>query len=149
MHGKTDLNLICVFNLKPTAMKIAYTIVRILLGALFIFSATMVVLMTLDPTMMPPMADGPMKTFNTGIMASVYLLPLIKITEVTCALAFLTNRYVVLASVVVCPITINIFLTHAFLDPMGLPMGAFVLFGNLFLAYVNREHYKGLFVAKA
>jgi|SRR6478735_372269 len=130
-------------------MKIAYTIVRILLGVLFIFSATMLVLMKFGVTSMPEMPDGPMKTFNTGIMASVYLLPLIKITEVSCALAFLTNRYVVLASVVVCPITVNIFLTHAFLAPDGLAVGAFVLFGNLFLAYVNREHYKGLFVPKA
>jgi putative oxidoreductase len=130
-------------------MKIAYTIVRILLGALFVFSATMLLLMKLGIMSMPDMPEGPMKTFNTGIMASVYLLPLIKITEVTCALAFLTNRYVVLASVVICPITINIFLTHAFLAPDGLAVGIFVLFGNLFLAYVNREHYKALFVAKA
>ena len=149
MHGKTNLSTRLYFNLNTTTMKIAYTIIRFLLGALFLFSVTMMVLIALKVTSMPETPEGPLSTFNKGLMASIYLMPLLKLTELLCAIAFLTNRYVVLASVVICPITINIFMVHAFIAHDGIPVGIFVLFGNLFLAYVNREHYKGLFVAKA
>jgi len=125
-------------------MKIAAIIVRILMGLLFLFSS-IVVLFKLVPQ--PELKDGA-KLFMTGMEASVYLLPLIKVTELLCSIAFLSGRFVPLATVVIFPITLNIVLYHTFLAREGLPVAIAVLLGNLFLAYVYRKHYATLLVAK-
>ncbi|PJZ45203.1 DoxX family membrane protein [Leptospira brenneri] len=123
-------------------MKIAYTIVRILLGALFLF-ASVVVLFNLVPQ---PETTGDLKIFNDGLKASGYLLTLIKVTELVCALAFLSGRFVPLASIVIAPIAVNILLVHLTIAPDGIPVGIFVVAANAFLAYVNWNVYKPLFV---
>jgi len=78
-------------------MKIATTIVRILMGLMFLF-ASIVVLFKLAPQ---PELKGSQKLFMDGIAATVYFMPLLKITELTCALAFLSGRFVPLATVVI------------------------------------------------
>jgi uncharacterized membrane protein YphA (DoxX/SURF4 family) len=125
-------------------MKIAYTVVRILLGALFVFSSV-AYFIQLFPT---PELTGAMKTFNEGMEASVYLLPLIKGIELIVGLAFLSGFFVPLASVIIAPIVVNIFFVHIFLAQEGLPVGLFVFFANAFLGFYNRERFKPLFVAK-
>ncbi len=125
-------------------MKIAVVVVRILLGALFVF-ASVVVLFKLGPQQVP---TGATKTFMEGVAATGYLLTLIKVTELVCGLAFIIGRFVPLATVIIFPISLNIFLLHAFAAPEGLPAGLFVLLANLFLAFAYRKHYSGLFVAK-
>ncbi|TGL37411.1 DoxX family membrane protein [Leptospira perdikensis] len=124
-------------------MKIAYTIVRILLGALFLFSSVAV----LFNLVQQPETTGDLKIFNDGIKASGYLMTLIKVTELVCAIAFLSGRFVPLASIVIAPIVVNIFLVHITIAPEGIPVGIFVVVANAFLAYVNWKVYKPLFVA--
>lgn len=125
-------------------MKIAVIVVRILIGLLLLFSSV-VVLFNLMPM---PELTGDVKTFNDGIMASGYLMTLIKVTELVCALAFIFGRFVPLATVVIFPITLNVLFYDAFLAPEGLPVAIFLLLGNLFLAYAYRKHYTGLVAAK-
>ncbi len=72
-------------------------------------------------------------------------MTVVKSIELLCGLLFISGRLVPLAAVVIFPIVVNIVLTHAFLTPKGLPVALFVLVPDLFLAYVNRSHYKGLF----
>jgi len=127
-------------------MKIAVIIVRSLMGLIFLF-ASVAVLFNLMPQ--PPIPPGNMKTFNEGIAASGYLMTFIKVTELVCALAFLSGRYVTLATVVIFPIILNIVFVHAILAPEGLPVAILLLLGNLFLAYYHRENYKSLFIAKS
>ncbi len=91
---------------------------------------------------------GSMKLFNDGINAAIYLMPFIKAVELICGIAFLLNRYVLLASIAILPITINIFLVHCFIAPEGLLLALIMLFCNLFLIYSNKEHYKNLLTAK-
>lgn len=126
-------------------MKIAVIVVRILFGLLYLFSSV-VVLFNLMP--MPEVPEGDLKTFNEGIMASGYLMTLIKVTELICALAFIFGRFVPLATVVIFPITLNILFLHSFLAPEGLPVAIFLLLANLFLAYAYRKHYTALVAAK-
>lgn len=126
-------------------MKIAVIIIRILMGLLFLF-ASVVVLFNLMPQ---PELTGNQKVFNEGLKVSVYLMPLIKVTELLCAIAFISGRFVPLATVVIFPITLNIFLYHAFLAPEGMPVAIFLLLGNLFLAYAYRKNYETLLMAKA
>jgi uncharacterized membrane protein YphA (DoxX/SURF4 family) len=125
-------------------MKIASIIVRILTGLMFAFASIAFFLKLFDT----PEATGSVKIFNDGIAASIYLMPTVKIFELLCALAFLSGRFVPLATVVIFPITLNIFLFHAFLDPSGLLIPALLLIGNLFLAWYYREKYKGLLALK-
>ena len=125
-------------------MKIAVRIVRILMGLMFLFAA-IVVLFKLAPQ---PELRGSVKLFMQGMEASVYLLPLIKITELLCGLAFLIGRFVPLATVAIFPITLNILLYHAFLAPEGLPMAIAILLANLFLAYAYRKNYASMLAAK-
>lgn len=119
-------------------MKIAVIIVRLLMGLLFIF-ASVVVLFKLVPQ---PELSGNAKIFMDGVNASGYLLPLIKITELLCGIAFVSGRLVPLATVVIAPVVVNIFLFHAFVDTSGLPVAIFLVLGSLFLVYAYFERYK-------
>ena len=124
-------------------MKIAVIIVRVLMGLIFVASA-IVVLFKLVPV--PPL-EGDVKTFNEGIAAATYFMPTLKSIELVCGLALILGRFVPLATVVLFPIIVNIFLFHAFMAPEGLPVAIFLLLGNLFLAYVNRKKYEPLLTA--
>lgn len=125
-------------------MKIAVIIVRSLLGLLFLFSS-IVVLFKLVPQ--PPLTGGS-KLFMEGLVASIYFIPLLKITELLCGLAFISGRFVPLATVVIFPVVLNILLYHAFLAPEGLPIAILLLLANLFLAYAYRKNYALLVVPK-
>lgn len=121
-------------------MRIAVIIIRILMGLMFAFSA-IVVLFKLFPT---PELSGDVKVFMDGVMVTRYLLPLIKITELVCAIAFLVGRFVPLANVVLFPVTLNIVLYHAFVLPDGLFVGILLLLGHLVLAYAYRDRYRAM-----
>jgi uncharacterized membrane protein YphA (DoxX/SURF4 family) len=125
-------------------MKIAVIIVRILMGLMFAFASIAYFL----KLMHEPEPTGSVKIFNDGIVASVYLMPTVKIFELLCAIAFLSGRFVPLATVVIFPIILNILLFHAFLQPEGVPLAAFLLIGNLFLAYYYQDRYKAILSAK-
>jgi putative oxidoreductase len=125
-------------------MKIAVIIVRTLMGLLFLF-ASIVVLFKLFPQ---PEQTGNVKIFMDGVNATGYLMPLIKITELVCGLAFVTGRFVPLATVIIAPVIINIFLFHAFVDTAGLPVGIFLVLANAFVAWANWNKYKPLLESK-
>jgi putative oxidoreductase len=121
-------------------MKVTTVIVRSLMGLLFLFASITFFFKLISP----PPPTGAMKLFSDGMAASIYLLPTVKVIELLCALAFLSGRFVPLATVLIAPIIVNITLVHAFLDPKGLPIALFLVFANSFVAYANRESYKPL-----
>ena len=121
-------------------MKIALIIIRSLMGLLFLFSS-ITFLFKLFP---PPELTGAMKTFNSGLEVSVYLIPLAKFIELVCGIAFLSGKFVPLATVLISPIIVNILFIHIFLGPQGLPVAIFLMLANLFVAYNYRENYKPL-----
>ena len=121
-------------------MKVATIILRSLMGLLFLFAS----LTFFFKLITPPPPTGPMKLFSEGLEASIYLLPTVKVIELLCGVAFLTGRFVPLATVLIAPIIVNIVLLHAFLDPKGLPVALFLVIANSFVAYANRDSYKPL-----
>ena len=125
-------------------MKIAVIIIRTLMGLLFLFSS-IVALFKLGPQ---PELKGGVKLFMQGMEATVYLMPLLMVTELVCGLAFISGRFVPLATVVIFPITLNILLFHTFLAPEGLPVAILIFLANLFLAYSCRKNYATLLAAK-
>ncbi|WP_184543443.1 DoxX family protein [Mucilaginibacter sp. FT3.2] len=129
-------------------MKIAIIIVRTLIGLMFLFASVSWFAMVFFHAFPMPPVTGNMKVFNEGIAASGYLMMLVKITELVCALLLLFGRYVALALVVLFPIMVNIVSVNAFLAPSGLTTVIPLLIGILFLAYTQREKYAALFTAK-
>jgi len=126
-------------------MKILTIIVRVLVGLLLLFAS-----ITYFFNLMPPQPEmtGSIKTFNEGIGASVYMMPLVKSLELICGLAFITGRFVALANIVILPITVNILLINIFMAPEGLPMALPLFIFNLFLIYRYWSNYWGVFAAK-
>ena len=126
-------------------MKWAVIIVRSLLGLLLLFAS----ISYLFKLITPPPLSGAMKTFNDGIIASVYLMPTVKVLELACGLAFLSGRFVPLATVLMAPIFVNILGVHLFLGHEGLPVAVFLVLANAFLAWHHRASYRPLFRASS
>ena len=125
-------------------MKLAVIVVRTLMGLLFLFASS-AFLFKLVPQ---PELAGNVKLFMDGVNATGYLMPFIKITELVCGLAFVTGFFVPLASVVIAPIILNIFLFHLFVDTSGLVMGSALVLSNIFLGYAHWNKFRPMLAAK-
>ncbi|WP_145861129.1 DoxX family membrane protein [Pedobacter suwonensis] len=119
-------------------MKIAVIVVRVLLAAMYLFASVSFFLHLMPKA---PEMTAAQTTFMSGVMASVYLMPLIKATELIGGILLLINRTAPLAAVIIFPVTLNIFMYHAFLGPKDLPMVSVMLLFNLFLFYAYRARY--------
>lgn len=119
-------------------MKKATTIARILLGAIF----TLFSLMYFFNMMPAKEMHGATATFMTGLFSSGYMMTLVKAIELICGIALITGQFVPLTTVVIFPITLNIFLFHAFLEPASVAMSIVLLALNLFLAYTQKVRYQ-------
>lgn len=121
-------------------MKIAMIIVRTLMGLLFLFASIVVLFNLVQP---PPMTGVP-KTFNDGLASVGYFFPVLKVTELLCGLAFVSGYFVPLATIVIAPIIVNIFLYHLLVDTSGLAVAIFLVLANVFVAYYYRTAYAPL-----
>ena len=124
-------------------MKIATIIIRYLVGLLLLF-ASISYFFHLFPE---PVMTGDMKTFNDGVNASGYLMPLVKTVELLCGIAYVTGKFNKIANIILMPISINILFVHVCLAPEGIPTAVFLLVANIFLIYTKWDSYKNLFTA--
>jgi len=124
---------------------IAPQVARVLLGLVFFVFGLNGFLHFLPP---PPPPESAARFFE--LMTGSYLFTLVKTTEVTVGALLLSNRFVPLALTLLAPVTVNIVLFHATLEPaatLGLPI---VLVGlQLYLAWTHRAAYAGLLTARA
>jgi putative oxidoreductase len=81
----------------------------------------------------PPMS-GPPADFAGALIATGYLFPLLKGTEVISGVLLLSGRFVPLALTVLAPILVNIFAFHLFLAPSGLALPIVMVALEIFLA---------------
>lgn len=125
-------------------MKIATLIVRLLVGLLLLFASVTYFLKVFPD----PELTGNLKTFQDGLNASGYLMPLVKTVELLVGLSYLSNRWVVLANLVFLPVSVNILLVNTFLSPETLVLGAFVFLGNVWLIYQHWPRYQTLIQTK-
>lgn len=112
-------------------------VARILLGLIF-FVFGLIGLLNLIPP--PPDLPEKLQTFNNGMMATGYFFQLVKVTEVLCGLALLTGMFVPLALIVLAPVSLNIFLIHAFLAPSGLPMAIIIGVLMIYLSFFAQPY---------
>jgi putative oxidoreductase len=111
-------------------------IARYVLGLLFALSGVAGLLGLVQP---PPDLPEAMTTFMNGLMATKYFFPFLKLTETVCGVMLLLGIAPAFALVVLAPITVNIFLLHAFVTP---GLGNLVLPGILAaLHIVCGSHY--------
>lgn len=126
-------------------MKIAVLITRTLLGIIFLVFGLNFFFHFIPAA--PP--TGLAKEFSGALFKAGYFFPVLKVIEITTGLFLLLNRYAAFFVVLIFPVTLNIFLFHAFLSPEGLKLALPMLLINLFLGYAYRRYYSGLFAARA
>ena len=108
-------------------MRIAVVILRTLMGLLFLFAS----ITYLFDLITPPEPTGTMKAFSDGLTASVYIMPTVKVIELICGIAFVTGRFVPLATILISPIVVNIVLVNIFIDASAWPMALLIVVANL------------------
>ena len=91
-----------------------------------------------------PMAPR-VEALITALIDTGYLFQTNKIIQVVAGLLLLSNRFVPMALVVLAPITLNIFLFNTILNPSGFAPGMALLLANIYLGYIYRDNYRGLF----
>jgi len=124
-------------------MSKAVLVVRILLGAMFLFFGLNGILHFL-PT--PPMPPSDATTFATILMTHKYM-SFVALCQVIGGLLLLVGRYVPLGLTILAPILVNILLFHFLLMPQGVAMGLIATAMELFLLYAYRLSFRGLFDA--
>lgn len=87
--------------------------------------------------------------FLGALAKSGYMFPLIKGTEVLAGALLLGNRFVPLALTILAPVMLNIVLFHVVLAPAGLGMTLVLLAVGLYLAWTQREHFRGVLSARS
>lgn len=119
-------------------MKIATIIVRVLLGAMMLF-ASISYFFNLGEQ---PVPTGDMATLMGGLMASKYMFPLVKSIELIAGLMLVSGKFIKLGTLLLLPISVNIFLIHTVTQVSDLPVAIFVLAANVFLIYANWDGFK-------
>jgi uncharacterized membrane protein YphA (DoxX/SURF4 family) len=89
----------------------------------------------------PPMS-GPPAHFAMALVATGYMFPLIKGTEVIAGALLLSGRLVPLALTLLAPVIVNIVAFHAFLAPAGLGIPLLVVALEVFLARSYRSAFR-------
>ncbi len=86
--------------------------------------------------------------FISAINSNGYLFPTIGIVSLVCGVAFLANRYVALAAVILTPVTLNFVLFHVFTDPYPITQRgspAYIFFAlNVYMLYSERVRYSAI-----
>ena len=124
-------------------MKIAILIARMLLGLLFFVFGMNGILHFLPAPAMPP-SDA--TTFATILMTHKYMT-FVSLLQVIAGLLLLVGRFVPLALTILGPIIVNILLFHILLEPHGIAGGIVATLLELFLIFVYRLSFRGLFDA--
>ena len=125
-------------------MKIAVLIARILLGLIYVVFGLNFFLHFIP---MPAPTKDAAGAFEGGLFGAGYFFPFMKVIEILSGVFLLINKYTALFVLIIFPVTLNIFLFHAFLDPSGIPMGGIMILINLFLGYAYRKYYTSIFTA--
>ncbi len=131
-------------NKLPSVQNWLPSVARYLLGAAF-FVFGLNGFLHFIPQPAPP---APAMSFIGALLASGYMFPLIKGTEVIMGALLLANRFVPLALTILAPIMVNIIAFHLFLEPEALAMPLVLLVAQLYLAYSHRDAFAPMLHAK-
>jgi hypothetical protein len=128
----------------PTIVRHAPSAARYLLGSIFLVFGLNGFLNFLPHPAQPPAALA----FLGALVASGWLLPLVKGIEVAAAVMLLANRFVPLALTLLAPIILSIVGFHLVLAPAGAAIAILVLALELSLAWGYRRAYAPMLQAR-
>ena len=111
------------------------TVIRFLLGLMMVNAGLNTFLHYMPLPEMTEQANDLMTAFGV----SGYMFPLIAITEIIAGILLLSKKTTALGAVLMMPITVNIFLIHAFLDTAGLGMGIVLLLINIVILISEKK----------
>jgi len=131
---------ISLLPFQHSGMKVATTIVRVLLGLMFVVFGSNIFLHFIP---MPPQKPSLATDFSRALMESNYMY-VVGALQVAGGLLLLIGRYVPLGLTLLGPVIVNILLFHIFLEPNGLPMAIVVAVLALFLLWRYRANFAGL-----
>jgi hypothetical protein len=124
-----------------SAMKIAITIVRVLLGLAFVFSGVNAI-HPLGKMQLPP--PGPGRDFTTILFESHYFYVVAASQLIGGLLCLISSRTVPLGLLFLGPVIVNILSFHIFLLPTGIVPGIVCAVLALFLLWAYRGAFAGL-----
>ena len=113
----------------------AITVIRFLLGLMMVNAGLNKFLHYMP---MPEMTEQAMELMG-AFGASGYMFPLIAITEIIAGILLLNKKTTGLGAVLMMPVTVNIFLFHAFLDIAGMVMGIVLLLTNIVILVSEKK----------
>ncbi len=122
-------------------MKIVTTIVRVLLGLIFVVFGLNGFLHFIP--MPPPPPDSAAMHFFTAVSTTGYMKVVFSL-QILGGLLLLFNFLPVLGLALLCPIVFNIVLFHLTMAPSGLPLASFVALLSLILLASYWEHFRHL-----
>ena len=126
-------------------MKTAISITRVLLGLPFLIFG----LNHFFPFIPHPPMDGVALDYMMGLTKVGYFWPLLRGLEILIGIALISGRFVPLALVVLAPISLHIFLFHAFVLLANLPLAILILGLHVFLIVKYWDYYKQIFTVKS
>jgi len=126
-------------------MKKATMVARILLGLIYLIFGLDYFLHFIP---YEPHHTGRVAAFKEGLKGVGYFYPMLKSIQIAGGVSLLVNRYAPFFSVVLFPVSVNVFLYHTILVPSGWLMGVLLIVPNLFLGYAYRKYYQGMFIRK-
>ena len=88
----------------------------------------------------------PCSSFMSGLDATGYMFPFVKISEFIIGGMILVNLYTTLAIVLASPIVVNIFLYNLFLDQRGIVEATILVVCLLYMAWRKQSNFLMLFV---
>jgi uncharacterized membrane protein YphA (DoxX/SURF4 family) len=126
-------------------MKKAIIITRVLLGLPFLIFG----LNHFFPFIPHPPMDGVALDYMMGLTKVGYFWPLLRGLEILIGIALISGRFVPLALAVLAPISLHIFLFHAFVMIANLPLAIIILVLHIFLIVKYWDYYKQIFTMKS
>ncbi len=130
----------------PSFTRFIPIVARILMGLMF-FVFGLNGFLEFIPPPPTPMPEASM-AFAGALMATGYMMPMIKGVEVLCGLLLLANRFVPLALTLLAPVIVNIVAFHVFLAPMGLVMTIIIALLEIYLAWAYRDAFRPMLAAR-
>lgn len=119
--------------------RVVPVVVRVLLGGLFVVSGAN----KLVPFMPMPPLEPAAGAFIAALAATGYMLILLGVVELVFGALLVAGRFVPLALTALAPVVVNVVLFHVLLAP-SVPIAAFLLGSEIYLAWVYRSAFVGL-----
>ena len=132
--------------MSTTVKSISALIARVLLGLIFLVFGLNFFLHFIPMDAQHGEVAG---NFLGGLFGAGYFFPFLKGLEIVLGAFLIIRLFVPLSVAALFPITLNIFLFHAFLEPASVGLSVVMLILNLYLVWAYRESFGPLFRLKS